>query len=608
MSMLSTTKYRNSCLILAMFFALLLHCSANGQTVLRVDGDDGLAVPNPPDPGDTWSNAYKYLQDAIARAEVLLDFDPFTPVHLWVAATDASNPYVPDRDAANPGGTGDRTATFLLDFNNIQLLGGFQGNETDPDDRDPAEYITVLSGELGGACGDPNAGDCFFKNLTPGCNDLCNGQPCPGCCQLVCEIDPNCCPDLGVWDEVCVDIAGQECPPANPAGPRAYHVVTADGVDDSVRIDGFTITRGLADGGGSDEVGSGMSIVSASPAVVRVTFTDNAAPDHGGAMNITGTSDPLVVNTLFIDNTGHEAGALHTEAGSAGGTFVNCLFIDNHSVIEGGAINPGGGETLTFVNCTFADNTVDDPDGGGAIFTEIGAGPVNLTNCILWDNEAAGQAEQIVDDVEVVTVTYSDVEGGWGIPADMNIDDDPLFFDPANGNYRLAAGSPCIEKGDPDDSVITDDIFDLDNDDDLLEPTPDLDLGDRIVDDYVDMGAYESVPCPWDLNGDCVVGAGDVLLLLQNWDDPYDADDLDDLLAAWGPCPCDPEAVVPSLEDELDDACLTSGNWDDFLDKMGNGSAADKENYLCWMIHYLDHCTQCFCPHTGVCPGADPFN
>ena len=41
-----------------------------------------------------------------------------------------------------------------------------------------------------------------------------------------------------------------------------------------------------------------------------------------------------------------------------------------------------------------------------------------------------------------VTVTYSDVENGWS--GTGNIDADPLFVDPANGDYRLAAGSPCI--------------------------------------------------------------------------------------------------------------------------------------------------------------------
>ena len=41
---------------------------------------------------------------------------------------------------------------------------------------------------------------------------------------------------------------------------------------------------------------------------------------------------------------------------------------------------------------------------------------------------------------------YSDVQSGW--PGQGNIDADPLFVDPANGDLRLVPGSPCIDAGD----------------------------------------------------------------------------------------------------------------------------------------------------------------
>ncbi len=43
--------------------------------------------------------------------------------------------------------------------------------------------------------------------------------------------------------------------------------------------------------------------------------------------------------------------------------------------------------------------------------------------------------------------------------------------------------------------------------------------------------------CPWDLDGDGVVGAGDLILVLGSWGDPYGTADLIELLGAWGPCP-----------------------------------------------------------------------
>ena len=84
-----------------------------------------------------------------------------------------------------------------------------------------------------------------------------------------------------------------------------------------------------------------------------------------------------------------------------------------------------------------------------------------------------------------LTVSYSDVEGGeagvfvqsgfilnWGAG---NIDRDPQFVEPGSGDYRLAAGSSCIDVG--HNWGVPADGTDLDSDGDTSELTP-LDLGD----------------------------------------------------------------------------------------------------------------------------------
>jgi hypothetical protein len=46
-----------------------------------------------------------------------------------------------------------------------------------------------------------------------------------------------------------------------------------------------------------------------------------------------------------------------------------------------------------------------------------------------------------------ISVLYTDLSGAW--TGTGNIQADPLFVDPAAGDYRLRAGSPCIDAGDP---------------------------------------------------------------------------------------------------------------------------------------------------------------
>ena len=500
--------------------AMTVGASAQPQADWFVDGATG----SDNNTGQSWPQAYATVRKALGAAG---DGDL-----IFVAA----GTYFPDE--INGGDSDDREDTFSL-VDGVELYGGFLNGDVFQD-RDPFANETILSGDI-----DQNDGLGEFEN-----NDNNSG-----------------------------------------------HVVTADGVTISTIIDGFTITAGNADfltcpecpgGPGTDVQGGGMLIVIASPvvylctfdgneahelgggivivngspvvflctfdgnlaplgggmaiedgspAIIRSTFTGNSAPDHGGgAIDIKDASDPIVINTSFIGNDGNEAGAVHIEGTGAGGTFVNCLFSVNTSDVEGGAINPGGSGVLDFINCTFADN-VAIGSGGGAISTESGSGAVNLANCILWGNEANGSPNQIDDPANAVSVTYSCVEGTLDPDWDdgNNINDDPLFFDPVNANYRLAAGSPCIEDGNNAD--VPCDEFDIDGDGedcDSIPPqdTPDLDLGDRIVGTDVDMGPYESVPCPWDLDGDCVVGAADLLILLVNWGRCGDCDD----------CPADLDA------------------------------------------------------------------
>ncbi len=102
--------------------------------ILYVDGDaNGL------NDGTSWTNAYRYLQDALADANT-----GGKPVEIRIA----QGAYKPDQGRGRT--PGDRAATFRL-VDGAVLKGGFAGTKApEPDARDIQQYQTVLSGDLRG--------------------------------------------------------------------------------------------------------------------------------------------------------------------------------------------------------------------------------------------------------------------------------------------------------------------------------------------------------------------------------------------------------------------------------------------------------------------------
>lgn len=486
---------------------VLLFSAPANSAVIYVDTTVG-----PCGDGVEWDTAYRYLQDALLSAA--------SGDEIWVAR----GTYYVDEDCANPLGVCDdprdlteREATFQLE-DDVDLYGGFDGTETMRSERDPAANETILSGILGECPSSrdpdcPGTGDCFDPNGngTPGCKNS-------RCCQIVCNMDPICCLDEDpYWDAICAATAREHC-------GEAYHVVRADGdITSETVIDGFTIRDGVANGAlDDDDLGGGM-IVYGEPNIVRCTFTYNMAGNtsggKGGGMYISGVGkSPELINCIFQDNPGAMS-FLETPDGGALANFnatpnlVNCLFSKNIVWNNGGAILnetgtclAGGCGEMTIVNCTFADNIADSDDNrfgtGGAIYIGGTVASIDADSCIFWGNTP----DQIVNPGGGPTsVQYSDVEGGFGGLADQNLNVDPLFVNAPLCDYHLDALSPVIDKGNPDTSIIPCDEFDLDNDGVscgafVQEPTPDLDLDDRVLDGdstpgaRVDMGSDEIVP------------------------------------------------------------------------------------------------------------------
>ena len=216
--------------------------------------------------------------------------------------------------------------------------------------------------------------------------------------------------------------------------------------------------------------------------VVNCDFVNNglgASYPFGGGLHDVGGA--LVVNCLFDSNWVIGGEFCCTEGGGVIGnsTLINCAFVDNYAS-WGGAVSGDA----TIINSTFVGNC--GPDGGGAVF-----GDATIINSILWGNTP----NQIQGDAGVA---YSNVQGGW--PGDGNIDADPLFVDPDNGDYRLGPGSPCIDAG--DNTLAACLLSDLDGNERLFDDprTRDTGLGRAPI---VDMGPYEYLSPPANGGDDC---------------------------------------------------------------------------------------------------------
>lgn len=178
-------------------------------------------------------------------------------------------------------------------------------------------------------------------------------------------------------------------------------VLSLSNVSYESMIMGLTITGGLA----------GLHCQDASPLIAHCRIVEN----EGSGIEMQVKSDPVLRHTLVCDNDG-----------------------------VGIMMTPESGRSPKYnepdvINCTIAHNVF-----GGLI-----NGRFSMRNCIVWGNGIGEQAIQLFP--ISATVSYSCIQGGF--PGEGNIDADPMFV--AEGNYHLHPDSPCIDSGDPGDSVGT---------------------------------------------------------------------------------------------------------------------------------------------------------
>ncbi len=435
--------------------------------IIYVD-DDAHGANN----GSSWQDAYRCLQNAL---EIAKNGDEIRV---------AQGIYRPDQRTAGTSrgrlgikveASADRKATFRL-ISGVTLKGGYAGlGEHSPDVRDVDAYGTILSGDLAGD--DKAVADCRELSYEP------------------------------------------------TRAENSYQIVTADGVNSTAILDGFTISAGNASvpdwrdvrssGGGmyaedgkatvmhctfkgnraavnggaiavfggrpsllncvftsnSADWGGGIYSQRSAPTIVSCTFRGNHADRGAGVYNIkteTQYGQPRLTDCAFIGNRADRTGgAIYNAQGSA--TLTNCIFMGNSTLGFGGTMDNTRDSAIRLTNCTVAGNWAY---GGGGGIACTGGASTTLVNTILWESSS-----YVIGGF--ITATYSNIQGGW--PGAGNIDVNPLL----TPDGHLRAASPCVDAGDPS--------FDSDP-----SVPRDIDGENRVVTARVDMGADDFI----DTDGD----------------------------------------------------------------------------------------------------------
>ena len=301
---------------------------------------------------------------------------------------------------------------------------------------------------------------------------------------------------------------GDASPPMNNCtfiGNRAVIGGAIYGGDSNPKATDSTFTGNSAEKGG---------VVYNNDSCIRLTnctLGGNWATEGGVIYDDEGSS--VLINCTLTANTATTGGVIYSGDESSD-RFTNCTLSGN-AATTGGVLYIGNESSIRLTNCVLSGNT-GESDGVIYIYDESDIklthctlaansaengntlvcdsyqqqypSSIEVTNCILWN----GGNEISNNDGSTITITYSNVQGGWA--GDGNIGAEPLFIEPGyrdacdiwiDGDYRLRAASPCIDSG--TDADVYEDIDGVGRPFDF----PGVDNNGEQPD--FDMGAYEAV-------------------------------------------------------------------------------------------------------------------
>jgi hypothetical protein len=212
---------------------------------------------------------------------------------------------------------------------------------------------------------------------------------------------------------------------------------------------------------------AGMMLINSNPVLTHVIIANNhGGLENGGGM-LLNNSNPILTHVRIVNNTTDKENLPSFIGYVCGMCIINSDPILTHVTITNNSLD---GMYLNNSNPVLTHLTITNNTGPGIRLVADGWGwgpfPVSnpqITNTIIWGNSEESilitNFNNDTEDSHDPTISYSNIEGSW--EGEGNIDMDPLFTDPDNGDYTLQEGSPCINTGTTDiDGDAADDITD----------------------------------------------------------------------------------------------------------------------------------------------------
>ena len=279
--------------------------------------------------------------------------------------------------------------------------------------------------------------------------------------------------------------------------------------------------------------------------IINCTITNN---DMDGIIVSGGDGSLIISNCTISEN--HYTGIRCSVGSTAIATISNCIITGNTGGWHGGGIKAFAHDdgVVMITNCTITGNRADY--GGGV---SCPTGETIITNSIVWNNtnydiclwnftplpngHVPGVPSKLTVSYSCPGIIFVEEDPVRGDPILIlcvgNIDVDPCFADPNNGDYHLkSAGwrwhrqrkvwtwdevtSPCIDAGNPG-SPLGDELMSVPDD-------PNNEWGENL---RINMGAYggtaeaSMAPPGWallsDLSNDGIVNFVDLALQVEDW-------------------------------------------------------------------------------------------